>query len=693
MKKNNNIFIIIMALAALFSFYFVKKRIEIEKAYKNFDIVADYNEFKTLGYLYGDSDEFLQKIVDAGANVIALSESTINSLEEDPEINIKTKIDNGYLYVSGDKDIIEFVKEGLKSLKDNRSVEYTKDGSLKIETLPKDLVKFRDKGIDIFGYPAGSRGEPHSYIEYIGLGFYKPYLENIPANAKILLRPMVNNFYQDQKFVIDRYFKAYDELYKNKSVEERVNYLTFAGGEAFMETEDGIVGKFVDELNKRNLGIAVIESSTQRGSLKLLGQEPIVNREDVRKLRMFTTWDYIQREFDYGIPGHQNGEEISNVYFRAISERNIASIMLKPFVKDDRAITDVAAYENVVKMTVDRMEKIGFSHGTAVPMNEWSPRSFMKLPAAFGVSAAVVIFLGILFNISFILKIILFILGIIPAILFFGLGKMTGFGASLYNLGAIIILPTLATCYVLKNYNHYRNRKNIDTNKISDAQIFIKGMIILLVSVVITMVGALYEVSFLASTRDMLELIIFRGVKISQIMPIILSLVVFLYYIGVSRDKVEERLDIHEVGKFLNMNVKFWHAMMGVVALGVLALLLLRGGNTNVKVPGAELRFRNFLENTLPVRPRTKAIFLGYPAVVLLIYLAYKKRGRFLEIFLTILIAIGQADIVNTFSHIRTPILVSFQRIAIEYIVCIPVAILFVLIYKFALKGYDRFAN
>lgn len=692
MKKNNNIFIIIMAFAALFSSYFVKKRIEIEKAYKNFDIVFDYNEFKTLGYLSGDSDEFLQKIVNAGANVVALNESTINSLEEDPEINIKTKIEDGYLYVYGDQDILNFVREGLNSLKDERIIEQNGD-FLKIETLPKDLVKFKDKGTDIFGYPAGSRGEPHSYIEYIGLGFYKPYLENMPSNSKVLLRPMVNNYFQDQNYVIDRYFKVYDELYKDKTEDERVNYLTFAGGEAFMETEDGIVGSFVDELNKRNLGVAVIESSTQRGSLKLLGQEAIVNREDVKKLRMFTTWDYIQREFDYGIPGHQNGEEISNVYFRAISERNIASIMLKPFVKDDRAITDVAAYENVIKMTINRMEKIGFNHGTAVSMEEWTPRSFMRLPAAFGVSAATVILLGILFNLSFVTKIVLFALGAIPGILFFGLGKMSGFGASLYNLGAIIMLPTLATCYVLKNYNHYRNRKNIDTKNISDVQIFIKGMVVLLISVLITMVGALYEISFLASTRDMLELVIFRGVKISQIMPILLSLIVFLYYIGVSRDKVEERLDIHEVGKFLNMNVKFWHAVMGVLALAVLAILLLRGGNTNVKVPGAELRFRNFLENTLPVRPRTKAIFLGYPAVVLLIYLAYKKRGRFLEIFLTVLIAIGQADIVNTFSHIRTPILVSFSRIAIEYIVCIPVAIIFVLLYKLALKGYDRFAS
>lgn len=692
MKKNNNIFIIIMAFAALFSSYFVKKRIEIEKAYKNFDIVFDYNEFKTLGYLSGDSDEFLQKIVNAGANVVALNESTINSLEEDPEINIKTKIEDGHLYVYGDQEILNFVREGLNSLKDERIIEQNGD-FLKIETLPKDLVKFKDKGTDIFGYPAGSRGEPHSYLEYIGLGFYRPYLENMPSNSKVLLRPMVNNYFQDQKYVIERYFKAYDEIYKDKNEDERVNYLTFAGGEAFMETEDGIVGSFVDELNKRNLGVAVIESSTQRGSLKLLGQEAIVNREDVNKLRMFTTWDYIQREFDYGIPGHQNGEEISNVYFRAISERNIASIMLKPFVKDDRAITDVAAYENVIKMTINRMENIGFNHGAAKPIEEWTPRSFMRLPAAFGVSAATVILLGILFNLSFVTKLVLFVLGAIPGILFFGLGKMSGFGASLYNLGAIIMLPTLATCYVLKNYNHYRNRKNIDTKKISDVQIFLKGMMVLLISVLITMVGALYEVSFLASTRDMLELVIFRGVKISQIMPILLSLIVFLYYIGVSRDKVEEKLDIHEVVKFFNMNVKFWHAMMGVLALAVLAILLLRGGNTNVKVPGAELRFRNFLENTLPVRPRTKAIFLGYPAVVLLIYLAYKKRGRFLEIFLTILIAIGQADIVNTFSHIRTPILVSFQRIAIEYIVCIPVAIIFVLLYKLALKGYDRFAS
>lgn len=692
--KKNRIFIMIMAFAAIFSIYFVSKRIAIEGAYRHFDIVADYNEFKTLGYISGDSDDFLEKMVNAGTNVISLNESTINSLTEDPEINLTTKIENGYLVVSGDSKVLDFIKEGLLSLKDKREIEIANDGSLRIKNKPYDIVKYRDKGVDVFGYPAGSRGELHSYLEFVGLGFYKPYLENIPQNAKILLRPMVNTFFQDQNFVMNRFFNAYDEIYKGVDEKARVKYVTFAGNEAFKETEEGIVQNFVNGLKKRDLSIAIVEASNQRGSLKLDGIDSIVRREDVKKLRMFTTWDYIQREFDYEIPGHHNGEEIVNVYFRAISERNIASVMLKPFVKNDKFISDISAYENVIKNTVTRMQNHGFTHGGVEGMKEWSPRPFMKLPAAFGVAAAVVILLGILFNLSFSTRSILFVLGIIPAILFFGLSKMTSFGASLYNLGAIIILPTLATAYVLKNYNHFRKRDpHIDRSKVKDVNIFFRGLVVLLVAVIISMVGSLYEVSFLASTNDMLELTIFRGVKISQLMPILLSLILYLFYIGVGRDRVEERLNIHEVSKFLNMNVKFWHALMALLGLVVLAILILRGGNTSVKVPGMELRFRNFLENILPVRPRTKAIFLGYPAVVLIIYMAFKKRARFMEIFLVILIAIGQADIVNTFSHIRTPLLVSFGRVFIEYVIAIITSLIAVLLYKYLLKGYDKFVK
>lgn len=685
--KKNLIYILFIAFGLLFSSYFVKKRLQIEEDYKNFEFAFDFYDLSSIANLSDmDKEEYFKKFPSTGIKTIALNETTIDALKSDPEINITSSLEGKDLRIKGDKKAIDFIVKGFESLKDKRNINYISENEILIEGRPSDFVESKEKLYDSFGLPVGKGGNDFSMLEFIGLGFYPDYLEEIYKvdGIKVLLRPSVNEYYQDERFVLNRFFETLDQIPKDK----KQTYLVFAGRESFKDTEKDseIVNDFIKGLNKRNIAIALIEASNQRGHLESDGISSYIRRSDVKKLRMFSTWDYIQSEYDYKVRGHHNGEEITNVYYRAISERNIASVMVKPFVKNDKKIVDLEAYSNVINNAINRLEKRGFVLDSARGMDEWAPRNFMKTPAALGVVGGGLILLNFLFNLNIFAQAAFFGFGTLLAILFFILNKITSFGESLFNLGGIIIFPLLSLAYCLKKYNDFKNDKRIR----SDFNIFLRGIKVLFVSVLITMIGALYEVSFLSGTNHLLELVIFRGVKISQLLPILLSVLFFLYFIGYKRDNNDNKLSVHEINNFLASNIKMWQAILFGVLVGLLGIFLLRGGNSSTKIPGIEVLFRNALEKYTPARPRTKAVLLGYPAVISMIWLAYKKKGKFMEFFLVVLITIGQADIVNTFSHIRTPISVSFMRIGIEFIFSIFVALIFVLIYEIARRGYER---
>ncbi len=104
--------------------------------------------------------------------------------------------------------------------------------------------------------------------------------------------------------------------------------------------------------------------------------------------------------------------------------------------------------------------------------------------------------------------------------------------------------------------------------------------------------------------------------------------------------------------------VRNGHLFLGLLFSGILLVFLLRSGNDGMSVTGLELAIRTKLDAWLVVRPRTKEFLLGHPALFLALYYGYKDK--FLPLW--VLGAVGQVSIVNTFSHIHTPVLVSLLR-------------------------------
>ena len=97
-----------------------------------------------------------------------------------------------------------------------------------------------------------------------------------------------------------------------------------------------------------------------------------------------------------------------------------------------------------------------------------------------------------------------------------------------------------------------------------------------------------------------------------------------------------------------------------VFMLLVFAYYMYRTGNSTT-TSARELAFRNFLENTLIARPRTKEMIVGWPMLMLFIW-SLRRRMKFLPMIFGTGMTIGLVSVVNTFLHIRTPFLLSLLR-------------------------------
>lgn len=689
MLKNykNKIFVVFILISIICSFYFIMGRVKAEKSYKNYEVCADYSDFSRMAYSENmNVSDYFKKLTENGVTTVTFNEATINSMKKDPYKNLKTHLDGLDLVVEGNRKDLDLIKNGLESLKDKREIRDISDEKIIISGRPSDVVYYKSEALDVLGNRVGDDGVRGSILEYIGLGFDVDAINSLSSipGIHINLRPLYLPRYQDVRFTMNRFFDAYDKYAKNQ------DYIVFAGKSAYKNTKEDnkVQSDFINNLTKRNLAIGLIEAANQRGHLKLDGIDPIAKDPEVGKLRVFSTWDYIQTEYDYLIPGHHNGEELTNVYYRAVSERNIASIFLRPFIKNDEMLSNPSIYGKVIGDLQTRLAKKGYEEGTAHAIGMWNVNNKMKLPIALGTTAAGVILLSNVFNISALSQIIIFILGALLSFIFFVLGRKEDLGSVLFNLAAIVTYPSLAICFVMGSFNKVRKSKD---NK-GFGSIYVYGFVTLIISILISLIGSLMEVSYMSGTNYLVELNIFRGVKISQLLPILLSMFIYASYVGFGRKDLNRRgLNMKELNSVMNESVKFWQAALVGLVLIILALFIIRGGNTSAKVPGIELLFRNMMEKYLPARPRTKSLFIGYPAVFLLIYLGYKNRGKFMYLLLTLFVAIGQADIVNTFSHIRTPLYMSFARVIIEVAGAAVLGFILIAVVEFIMKGYDKY--
>ena len=205
----------------------------------------------------------------------------------------------------------------------------------------------------------------------------------------------------------------------------------------------------------------------------------------------------------------------------------------------------------------------------------------------------------------------------------------------------------------------------------------------------ITIVGIWIVVGLLNGNKFITGYEVFRGVILVYLIPIFVVLLHVLLKLANINIR-HEKDSVHKIGALLNAPVRYWHTVLLVVVVGVVFFYVGRTGNSGF-APGFELAFRQWLEETFYVRPRTKEFLIGFPFFVLALYVL--KSNKHLGRILLIPAVIGFLSIMNTFTHLHIPLDVSVLRTVYGLILGFVIGLVLIVIYKGFEKIYARLAK
>ena len=702
--KENKFFYVLIILGLIACFVLLGQRMQVERANKAYDIVLDYTELKAMA---DQSDKdiswWLSFFKDQGIDKVALQEESVSTLMEQGKLPVCGKVldqlvssdsdwkkdyptpfiqaieNRGYdrfdvIIETGDLESTALVRRGIEERTDSdRYLMYPEgdriyvflDGDSEITLYSEKYKMMNDKNLGVVER-VSIRG---SKLLYMSLGFLPEDVKSIQAaGMKIVPRTLAYNGWNGNK-----YAEAVKKEYARYDI--KTPYL-ISGGEALLGYDDGLnFGK--DFFNETGASVGLIENTTQLQNILQFGVEEVVRDSDFKSVRVFTVWNYIQNRYQYyGYPG---AKEVENTLFRAITERNIRVIYFKPvmeFKSLHTYVTEPEVYTEMFSNLDLRLAKHGFHRGTAEAMPPLEVGLIWQFLLALGCVGAVLMLFEFIFPSRKKLLLglgILFILGALAGIVLLP-EKMP----LLLSFGACVLFACLAITFYTGQAAYLSAKLSKDAPL---GKIIIGAMAILAVSVLIALMGGLMTAAPISSTGFMLELNIFRGVKIGQLIPIAYFALAYLVYFGFKgENKAEKGLALQDVKKVLNLEIKVWMVLLGVILLGAGAYYIIRTGHsTTIQVSSLEMILRNDLEDLLLARPRTKEFLIAFPAIMLMVY-STVRRWKIGAMVFGLAGVLGMTSVVNTFEHIRTPLYLGFTRTAYSLIFGIVLGIIAIIV-------------
>ncbi len=688
--KKDRILIALAILGLIASLIPTAARVRAEEENKYYDVILDYTSIRAMALQSEyDEGEWLDMLRSYGADKIALGEVTAKTMSASAVIPV---------YAASVKEIRS--GHGWEKRYPQQVAQWVGESVDMADAL---VIAETPEAFEWVRRAFDERAEDFScrtYADEDGAGFlFIPRQNSGLSGEKMLdlclgIWPEMARFMEEHGMTVIPRTATVDGLNGAKFAEAFIRVLREYDSPYFLNSGDSLLG-YDDEAGEkllkdylRDSGVAVglIEQNDQSQNLVWDGIDELLEQTGYNAVRMFNEWAYIQNRYEYC--GYEGAEEITNSFFRAIAERNCKIIYMrmilepdndvKPDAKEEKwtYITDPADYEQLLGDLDTRLSAIGYTHDTVPPMKLDTPSVLWRVLEGIGVVALCVLLLDLFFYLDDRWRYGLLILGALGAA---GLALLKPHGYQvLLSMAGGVVMPAIAGLVLCRAVA--QRRRACPQPKFGALLGYCVGMS--LVTILLSFGSSVFASSALTQLSYLLEMDLYRGVKILQLIPIgvfgLAYLLVYAYEESGAKAAVlahvGERGERDRVHKF---NAYFAEVMRQPMRLGWMAGLVLvvgagaffllagvyyiyrTGNSTNVSA--LELQFRNFLENTLVARPRTKEFLIGWPCLMLFIW-ALRRGMNFLPLLFGLCASIGLVSIVNTFLHIRTPFLLSLLR-------------------------------
>ena len=429
----------------------------------------------------------------------------------------------------------------------------------------------------------------------------------------------------------------------------RVSEMVFSGSETLGAPK--ALQTTIDELKAHDITLGMIEDTTQLQFYKQDGLMEIAKGMQYRAARLYSIPkdEQPKLKLDAAVERWANTDE----------ERNIRIDLLRIYDKPSPNMTLLETNMKYFRDTHDKLQQKGFNFGPAGTFEQFYPSKVLRAVMMLGVAAAAVLYLSLICprlkpKYQYILFGIFALAAAVPMLM--------GNGTKIRVLAAFAsanLFPALAVIWQLDRIRAIQAKPDTSILKM-----IVTAALALFTAGIMSYVGAAYLSGSLADVEYLLEVNIFRGIKLTFILPLLLVAIAFLQRFDVFDGAMDDTDGVLEqIKKILDIpvRVKTLIVLFFVMVAGV--VFVARSGHTSgMPVSSLELRFRAFLEQAFYARPRSKELLIGHPAFMLAAMAWYRKWPTMIFFVLVIVATIGQGSMVETFAHMRTPIYMSFMR-------------------------------
>jgi len=347
-------------------------------------------------------------------------------------------------------------------------------------------------------------------------------------------------------------------------------------------------------------------------------------------------------------------------FLRALRERNPRVLYIHPVTASQsippRADLQAAALEansKYVRAVMDEVRGTGFEPALKLANPSQDPPLALRAPVV------LLVYLGILWFV-----LIFFPGGRLAAFMGHPATMLAGLVASfpiasipslraLAALVAALAFPLVGIGYALKYYCEHPGRGNWRLMPLWNA------LAAFGIAFLFTLLGGLIIYSLLTGVAALVKMEVFHGVILSRGVPVIVALAYF-YNLAELDWAPAARNMYTRIDRVFGRPVTYLDLALIVILVAALGIALLRAGNDfGFLVSGTETTVRGTLEQIFGVRPRTTELVGHFAMIAFFVLLPWGHRS------LLLLLAAGTmalSSVVNTFSHLHTPLMVSVYR-------------------------------
>lgn len=636
------IFILIFLLAIVSSLWAIYGRYKAEEEVKGVELILDYD---SLSLLEVDESEYLKKLKENGLTAVAVYPERIMDLINHRDAVLITGAElKRYSLITGETNplladfpfdeksafliIDDKYQSGMEEIARNYELEY--------QLTEEEIIVFFPKW--------------ESKYLHLSPGFDKEVIESIRENGL----KVVPRFYNNE--VVNNY---YQELMSEIPAE----LVIFAGSEVtgYQEEDNKGLKKTAQIMLDNDMTFGMIEPfiAKQRGAVSL------AYLMDFNLLRVHSIQ---QQEMDER--ANYTVDKIIERYLRAVRERNVRLLYLKPFSKDKDGQSAAERTLAYINNLTEELEMAGYEPGSLATHSNFKSSGILLVLTGMGIIAGGVILLNYLLPEKYSrYTYLLLVLGFFVELALLLIGREI-FLRKILALGSSVVFPSLAIIaqLIADESGRYYNR-------------FLKACLI-------SLLGALFIAAALAHISFILYVDQFTGVKLSFILPLIFISIYFLKgYLGGNGNRLSSIVKV-----FLDKEIKVKHLLfVALLALGGLIYIGRTGNYFIIPVSGLEVFFRDLLEKILYIRPRFKEFLIGHPFLILALGLRSRFKDSLYFYPLIILATIGQINILNTFSHAHTPLMVSAIRTFHGIWLGILIGFIFLRVVNFIIARWEKY--